>query len=114
MKSLQLKKYIKTLCGRHSAMDKPVYIDGERKTFEYKALNKLIQGSAADQSIECMIYAYKEGIPVLFPVHDSLEMSGTKEQAIRLKDIMETAVSLSIPVIADCNLEGGMSWDGAK
>jgi len=106
--------YVKTLSGRKSKMDPPLYIDGELKTFDYKALNKLIQGSAADQTIAAMVWAYKEGLPVLFPVHDSFEMSGTKEQAERLRVIMEEAVTLSIPMVADGNMEGGNSWNDAK
>lgn len=106
--------YVKTISGRKSKMDSPLYIDGDLKTFEYKALNKLIQGSAADQTIEAMIWAYDEDIPVLFPVHDSLEMSGTKEQAERLRVIMEQAVELSIPMVADGNMEGGVNWNDAK
>jgi DNA polymerase I-like protein with 3'-5' exonuclease and polymerase domains len=74
--------YIKTLGGRISRKDPDMFIqvEGTQKhkkvNFLYKTLNKLLQGSAADQTIKCMIEAYKQGIPVLFPVHDSLEVEG--------------------------------------
>lgn len=115
-KNLKENGYIRTLGGRRIALD-PATTDeetGERKTYEYKALNKLIQGSACDQTIEAMLKAYKEGIPVLFPVHDELCMSGTAQQARRLKEIMESAVKLTIPVVAGLNEEGGRSWAEAK
>lgn len=108
--------YIRTIMGRKIALDAPTTDEetGEKKTYEYKALNKLIQGSACDQTIEAMIRAYKENIPVLFPVHDELCMSGTVEQARRLKEIMESAVKLAVPVVAGLNEEGGRSWAEAK
>jgi len=115
-KNLKENGYIRTLGGRRIALD-PATTDeatGEKKTYEYKALNKLIQGSACDQTIEAMLKAYKEGIPVLFPVHDELCMSGTAQQARRLKEIMESAVKLAIPVVAGLNEEGGRSWAEAK
>lgn len=101
---------IRTICGRKLKLDPPSFVGGKKNTFEYKALNKLIQGSAADQTIEAMLQAYKEGIPVLFPVHDQLLISGTREQAVRLKEIMENCVKLCIPVVVDVNLAGGDSW----
>lgn len=111
MKVMQDRKAIKTIGGRYSAIDPTMVIDGRKVSFEYKALNKLIQGSAVDQTIEAMIKAYEEGIPVLLPVHDELCMSGTKEQAVRLKEIMETAFILDVPVVAD--LGEGNSWSEA-
>jgi DNA polymerase-1 len=109
--SLKTRGFIKTLGGRHSHIDPPVYEPGGARTFEYKALNKLIQGSAADQTIECMIRAYKKNIPVLFPVHDELCLSGSKEQCLELAKIMETAVKLDVPVVIGYNIEGGNSWE---
>jgi DNA polymerase I-like protein with 3'-5' exonuclease and polymerase domains len=103
------KGYIKTLGGRHSHVDPPVYDGGKKRTFEYKALNKLIQGSAADQTIECMIKAYEAGLPVLFPVHDEICMSCTEEEALKMKKIMESAVDLTIPVVVSMG-KGGASW----
>lgn len=111
---MSIRGYIKTLGGRHSHIDPPTFEDGEKKTYEYKALNKLIQGSAADQTIDCMLWAYRENLPVLFPVHDSLEMSGTVEHAERLKYIMENATKLLIPVVASGNMKGGNTWAEAK
>ena len=110
--AMEEKGFIKTVGGRRSANDAPIYVDGEKRTFEYKALNKLIQGSAADQTIEAMIWAHREGIPVLFPVHDELCMSGTYKQAERLKHIMENAVQLTIPSVTE--IAEGNNWSECK
>lgn len=109
-KAIKLKGFIYTLMRRPSHLDNPLLKNGERKTFEYKALNKLIQGSAADQIIEAMIHAYNEGLHVLFPIHDQILMCGTREQAMRMKEIMETCCDLEVPVVVDVNLNGGFSW----
>ena len=111
MKVMQDRKAIKTIGGRYSAIDPTMIIDGRTVSFEYKALNKLIQGSAADMTIQCMIDAYKEGLPVLLVVHDELVMSGTKEQALRLKEVMESCLDLDIPIVAD--LGEGENWNEA-
>ena len=105
---LKTRGYINTIGGRKSHIDPPGYKDGSRKTYEYKALNKLIQGSAADQTIACMEQAYVSNIPVLFPVHDELCMSGTREQAENLKCIMESAIILSVPSVTE--IKQGPNW----
>lgn len=111
--AMKKKGYVRTLGGRHSHVDPPIYDKGEKRTFEYKALNKLIQGSAADQTIECMIQAYEAKIPVLFPVHDQVCISGTLEQCLKMKEIMETAVKLDVPVVVDYNVNEAQSWEEA-
>lgn len=108
--AMKQRGYVRTLGRRQVRIDKPTMIDGERKTFEYTALNRLIQGSAADQTIEAMLRAYDEGLPVLFPIHDAVCISGTKEQAMRMKEIMESCCKLEVPVVASMKEEGGNNW----
>lgn len=108
--AMKRRGYVRTLGRRQVRIDKPAMIDGERKTFEYTALNRLIQGSAADQTIEAMLAAYEEGLPVLFPIHDAVCMSGSKEQAKRMKEIMESCCKLEVPVVASTKEEGGKNW----
>lgn len=112
-KTLKSRGYITTLGRRKLKLDDPMIIDGRKCTFEYRALNKLIQGSAADQTIAAMIWAYHEGIPVLFPVHDELNMSSNNiEHAKRLKHIMENCMQLEIPMYTEiCQ---GHTWADAK
>ena len=84
-----------------------------RRAYTYKGLNKLIQGSAADQTKKAMIECYKEtGMLPLVQVHDELAFSvPTREAAERLKTIMETCVKLEVPSMVD--LEIGPSWGEA-
>ena len=85
------------------------YGPGIRRAFTYKALNKLIQGSAADQTKKAMAECYKEGLVPLLTVHDELCFSvGSKEQASRIKEIMETCVDLRVPSKVDQEL--GDNW----
>lgn len=113
--AMKKNRYIRTLGGRMSRMEPPLTdpVTKKRKSTEYKALNKLVQGSAADQTIEAMLQAEKAGIKMLFPVHDEIVISGTREDAIKLKDIMENAVKLHVPVVAEVDLNGGDSWADA-
>ena len=48
---------------------------GSRRAYTYKALNKLIQGSAADMTKKAMVELYKEGIIPHIQVHDELDIS---------------------------------------
>jgi len=85
------------------------YGPGIRRAFTYKALNKLIQGSAADQTKKAMAECYKEGLIPLLTVHDELCFSiSSEEQASRIKEIMETCVDLRVPSKVDQEL--GDNW----
>jgi len=80
-----------------------------RRAFTYKALNRLIQGSAADMTKKAMINLYKEGILPMVQVHDELNVSITDEkQADKVKKIMEESVLLEIPNKVD--YESGENW----
>ena len=85
------------------------YGPGIRRAFTYKALNKLIQGSAADQTKQAMVSCYQEGLEPLLTVHDELCFSvSSEEQASRIKEIMETCVPLRVPSKVDQEL--GDNW----
>ena len=76
-----------------------------RRAFTYKALNKLIQGSAADQTKKAMADCYAEGLIPLLTVHDELCFSvESEEQAARIKHIMETGLPLRIPSKVDADI----------
>tara|TARA_R100000935_G_C2833493_1_gene166614 strand:- start:307 stop:2211 length:1905 start_codon:yes stop_codon:yes gene_type:complete len=69
-----------------------------KRAFTYKALNKLIQGSAADQTKKAMVDCYKEGLTPMLTVHDELCFNiENQEQTDRIVDIMENGVKLNIP-----------------
>jgi len=80
-----------------------------RRAFTYKALNKLIQGSAADQTKKAMADCYKEGLVPSLTVHDELCFSvESQKQADRIQEIMETGVPLKVPSKVDAEL--GQNW----
>ena len=80
-----------------------------RRAFTYKALNKLIQGSAADMTKKAMLDLYQEGIIPHIQIHDELDLSiESQEQAKKIIEIMENAVKLTIPNKVD--YESGKTW----
>ena len=82
---------------------------GIKRAYTYKALNRLIQGSAADMTKKAMIELHKEGITPHIQVHDELDISVTNElEAAKIKDIMESAVDLEVPNKVD--YESGPNW----
>jgi len=82
---------------------------GIRRAFTYKALNKLIQGSAADMIKKAMVDLYKEKIVPLIQIHDELNISvESKEQSEKIVKIMEEAVTLKVPSKVD--YEVGKHW----
>jgi DNA polymerase I-like protein with 3'-5' exonuclease and polymerase domains len=85
-----------------------------RRSYTYKGLNRLIQGSAADQTKQAMVSVYEQtGRIPLVQVHDELAFSvDTRDEALEIKQIMETCVKLEVPSLVD--LEIGPSWGEAK
>ena len=82
---------------------------GIRRAYTYKALNKLIQGSAADMTKISMVNLYKEGIVPHIQIHDELDVSvESPEQAEKIIEIMEQAVKLEVPNKVD--YEKGKNW----
>ena len=82
---------------------------GIKRAYTYKALNRLIQGSAADMTKKAMIELHKEGITPHIQVHDELDISVMNElEAAKIKDIMESAVDLEVPNKVD--YESGPNW----
>ena len=78
---------------------------GIRRAFTYKALNKLIQGSAADMTKKAMLDLYKNGIVAHVQIHDELCISvKDQEQADKIVEIMQNAVTLEVPNKVDCEL----------
>jgi DNA polymerase I-like protein with 3'-5' exonuclease and polymerase domains len=84
-----------------------------RRAFTYKALNKIIQGSAADMTKQAMADLHDEGIVPHIQVHDELDCSFEDEiEKDKILEIMRNAVKLEVPVKLDA--EVGPSWGKAK
>ena len=80
----------------------------------YKALNRLIQGTAADQTKKAMVDVYENlGIIPLIQVHDELNCSvKSDKQAKDIKDIMENSMKLEVPSKVDFKTKD--NWGDAK
>ena len=104
--------------GMNKAMQyeeaKAIYGNNIRRAFTYKALNRLIQGSAADQTKQAMINCYNQGFKPLLQIHDELCFSiNTENDITKVKEVMENAIeNLKVPFKVDVAL--GKSWGEAK
>ena len=80
----------------------------------YKALNRIIQGSAADQTKTAMVNLRKQvGVIPMIQIHDELNVSIANETQVKeIKEIMETAVELHVPV--KCEVKIGKNWGEAE
>ena len=122
---------IRTLLGRACHFDlwqpvqfgvyKPLPLEEARKeydeplkrAFTYKALNKLIQGSAADMTKKSMVALYENGIIPHIQIHDEVDISvESDKKAEEIIEIMESAVELQVPNKVD--YESGPSWGQIK
>ena len=80
-----------------------------KRAYTYKALNRLIQASAADMTKKAMVDLYEAGHLPLIQIHDEIAMSvKNKEDAKSVAKIMESAIPLSVPNL--CDVEVGPSW----
>lgn len=81
------------------------------RAWTYRALNRIIQGSAADVLKKAMVDLYKAGIKIPnLTVHDELDWSIVPDPAV-LRDIqriMESAVETRVPMKVDMEL--GANW----
>ena len=122
---------IRTLLGRACHFDlwqpvqfgvfKPLPLEEARKeydeplkrAFTYKALNKLIQGSAADMTKKSMVALYENGIIPHIQIHDEVNISVESDtHAEDIIKIMESAVELKVPNKVD--YEKGANWGEIK
>jgi DNA polymerase I-like protein with 3'-5' exonuclease and polymerase domains len=84
-----------------------------KRAMTYKGLNRLIQGSAADQTKAAMAALHDAGFNLLLQVHDELALSvNSREEAEEAARIMANAVELQIPSVVD--VEVGPSWGEAN
>jgi DNA polymerase I-like protein with 3'-5' exonuclease and polymerase domains len=83
-----------------------------KRAYTYKALNRLIQASAADMTKQAMVDVCEAGDIPLLQIHDELAFSvEDKRHAEILALIMENAVELTVP--NHCDIEIGPSWGEA-
>lgn len=113
--------YVETLLGRRLYLPELKSSNGmRRKAAERVAINAPMQGTAADIIKKAMIdidrfIADKDDIRMIMQVHDELVFE-VKEDKVEyyekiIKDMMENAVKLSVPLIVEVNF--GDNWDQA-
>ncbi len=84
-----------------------------KRSGTYKGLNRLIQGSAADQTKMAMVALHEAGETLLLQVHDEIVLSvADRGQAERAAEIMANCVKMEIPNRVD--VEMGPNWGEAK
>ena len=88
------------------------YGEKVKRAFTYKAMNRLIQGSAADMTKKAMVDLYKEGYLPHTQVHDELDISvADKKQCEEIIQIMSDCVKIKVPNLVDAEI--GNSWGEA-
>ena len=98
--------YIITMLGRRCRF--PVDESGNYD-WTYRALNRLIQGSSADQTKQSVINVHKAGHFLQLAVHDELDASvADLAEGKRIGEIMKDAVKATVPFRVDVEL--GPSW----
>ena len=82
--------------------------------FTYKALNRLIQGSAADMTKKAMVDLYEKGIIPHIQIHDELCISvKSKEEADMIKETMENTIP-EFKIKNKVDYESGENWGTIK
>jgi len=88
---------------------KQYFINYFTPAFTYKALNRLVQGSAADMTKKAMVLLYEKGIVPHIQIHDELCVSIKDEETrITVQETMEQAISLEVKNKVD--YEFGPNW----
>jgi DNA polymerase I-like protein with 3'-5' exonuclease and polymerase domains len=96
------RRFIRTILGRH------IHYPPNRN-MERKALNNLIQGSAADQTKLAMVLLDKENYKIQLQIHDEIDITVYDEKtAMDMAEIMKTCVPLVMPSKVD--VEIGANW----
>ena len=80
--------------------------------FTYKALNRLIQGSAADMTKKAMVDLYEQGIVPHIQIHDELCFSTTDHESKLIIKTMEKTIPLEVKNKVD--YESGPNWGTIK
>ena len=101
------KGYVTTLLGRRCRFE--LSRDGMNYDWTSNALNKLIQGSSADQTKKALLLMDQAGFEPQIQVHDEICLTVENEaQALDISDIMLNCVELNVPSKVD--VEVGISW----
>lgn len=105
-RAVKKRGYIRTLLGRRCRF-------GEGKSRDHTAVNRLAQGSAADQLKKANVDMYEQlGEVPLVNVHDEIGMNKWSDAQIQLAvDVMVNTTPLEVPTIVD--VATGADWGQA-
>jgi len=78
--------------------------DGIKRAFTYKALNRLIQGSAADQTKQAIVSCYEAGYLPILQIHDELCFNIKDGDELKIKHIMENCMEFKVPSVVDISI----------
>jgi DNA polymerase I-like protein with 3'-5' exonuclease and polymerase domains len=78
--------------------------DGIKRAYTYKALNRLIQGSAADQTKQAIVSCYEQGYLPILQIHDELCFNVKAGDELKIKEIMETCMEFKVPSVVDISI----------
>ena len=112
METIKKYGYIKTIDGRKLYNDPPMKYNGKWKSWEYKALSKLVQGSGAGVMYKALVNSYNRGLKLLLPIHDEINISSKNYESDieTLKNCMEHTYDISVPMVVD--ISKGNTWAG--
>lgn len=122
--------YVKTVLGRRRRFDMwepPTFQRGKfpirgkeaamraygsvRRAHLHKAMNSVVQGSAAEQMKKALVELFKEGITLLVTLYDEIGASVTSEREAKLiKEVTENAIQFEVPHLMEYKLL--KSWGG--
>lgn len=106
-KKAHRRGYVLTLLGRRCRF--PIHPETGKLEYAHTGLNRLIQGSSADQTKLAMVIADDAGIRMQLQVHDELNFTMyDRKEVDELAYIMEHAIELNVPTLVD--IEIGPSW----
>ena len=111
---LQFNSKSKKKIEEHTGKERAQYFDNYfTPAFTYKALNRLVQGSAADMTKKAMVLLYEQGIIPHIQIHDELCLSiDSEKKASIIKKTMEKAIILLIP--NKVSYKKGKNWGTIK
>ena len=76
-----------------------------KRAFTYKALNRLIQGSAADQTKQAIVSCYEAGHLPKLQIHDELCFDINNDDQVKsIKETMETCMDFKVPSKVDVSI----------
>jgi DNA polymerase-1 len=115
--------YVTTLMGRRRAIPEISASSAHQRSLgERLAINSVVQGSAADLIKRAMVNVQRRideehrPVKLLLQIHDELIFESPEdaadEQARAIREVMEAAMTLRVPLRVDCGVGG--NWRDAK